>query len=201
MGRGQDTEAQQVLDLLKVQELSDYLKIVRGNSQTAKGVDIQRSEQNIIALGNELAELQKLDRLTPTQEQRLAYLTNQESDRNQQFNAFLQSPEVQKQIKQLSLEKAKNVDLEEYNRLRESLSQVKNAALFYPLILDDRLELILITATTPPIRKTVNLRPYRSLIFLMQMRFINFHFLVLLLRVNINKGHYSFNLFVMHIRR
>ena len=42
---------------------------------------------------------------------------------------------------------------------------------------------------------------YRSLIFLMQMRFINFHFLVLLLRVNINKGHYSFNLFVMHIRR
>ncbi|OYQ62508.1 hypothetical protein B9G53_21795, partial [Pseudanabaena sp. SR411] len=151
-------EAQQVLDLLKVQELSDYLKTVRGNSQTAKGVDIQRPEQNIIALGNELAELQKLDRLTPTQEQRLAYLTNQESDRNQQFNAFLQSPKVQKQIKQLSLEKAKNVDLEEYNRLRESLSQVKNAALFYPLILDDRLELILITATTPPIRKTINLK-------------------------------------------
>ena len=42
---------------------------------------------------------------------------------------------------------------------------------------------------------------YRSLIFLMQMRFINFHFLALLLRININKGHYSFNLFVIHIRR
>ena len=51
-------------------------------------------------------------------------------------------------------------------------------------------------------RKVINsFITYRSLIFLMQMRFINFHFLVLLLRVNINKGHYSFNLFVMHIRR
>ena len=48
---------------------------------------------------------------------------------------------------------------------------------------------------------TLSIVTYRSLIFLMQMRFINFHFLVLLLRVNINKGHYSFNLFVMHIRR
>ena len=152
-------EAQQVLDLLKVQELSDYLRTVRGNNDTAKGVDLQRPEQNIIALGIELAELQKLDKPNSTQEQRLAYLTNQETDRNQQFNAFLKSPEVQKQIKQLTQEeKSQNLDIEKFNRLRKSLAQVKNAALFYPLILDDRLELILITATTPPIRKTVNIK-------------------------------------------
>jgi CHAT domain-containing protein len=154
-------EAQQVLDLLKVQELSDYLKTVRGNSQTAKGVDLQPPEQNIFALGNELAELQKIkyDNLTQTQKTRLAYLTNQESDRNRQFNEFLKHPEVQKQIEELRrVEKQQNVNIETYNQLRKKLAQVKNAALFYPLILDDRLELILITASTPPIRKTTNLK-------------------------------------------
>ncbi|MEE3720024.1 tetratricopeptide repeat protein, partial [Tumidithrix elongata RA019] len=155
-------EAQQVLDLLKVQELSDYLKTVRGNDQTAKGTDLQRPEQTFIALGNELADLQKLDRLgklDPVKQQRLAYLTSQESDRNQQFNAFLKSPEVQKQIEQLRrTEQAQNVDIEKFNRLRKSLAQAQNAALLYPLILDDRLELILITATTPPIRRTINIK-------------------------------------------
>ena len=150
-------EAQQILDLLKVQELSDYFRSAEvGDS--AKKADYQPPEQNIIALGNELAKLQQLDTLTREQEQRLAYLTNQESDRNEQFNAFLNSPEVQKQIKQLTIEKAKNVDLEAYNTLRTSLTEIKNAVVFYPLILEDRLELILITANTAPIRKTVNIK-------------------------------------------
>jgi len=155
-------EAQQVIDLLTVQVLDDYLKTVRGNAQTAKGTDLQRPEQTIIALGNELSALQKLARsgkLDPAKQQRLAYLTSQESDLNQQFNAFLKSPEVQKQIEQLRRsEQAQNVDIEKFNRLRKSLAQVQNAALLYPLILDDRLELILITATTPPIRRTINLK-------------------------------------------
>ncbi|MEA5476746.1 tetratricopeptide repeat protein [Pseudanabaena galeata UHCC 0370] len=150
-------EAQQVLDLLKVQELSGYFRSA-DVGDSAKQADYQPPEQNIIALGNELAKLQQLDTLTKEQEQRLAYLTNQESDRNAQFNAFLNSPEVQKQIKQLTLEKAKNVDLEEYNRLRASLTEIKNAVVFYPLILEDRLELILITANTAPIRKTVKIK-------------------------------------------
>ena len=150
-------EAQQILDLLKVQELSDYFRSAEVGDST-KQADYQPPEQNIIALGNELAKLQQLDTLTKEQEQRLAYLTNQESDRNAQFNAFLNSPEVQKQIKQLTLEKAKNVDLEAYNTLRTSLAEIKNAVVFYPLILEDRLELILITANTTPIRKTVNIK-------------------------------------------
>ena len=139
-------EAQQVLDLLKVEELNEYLRNVRGNEKTAQGTDFQRPEQTIIALGNELADLQKLDReskLDTSKQQRLAYLTNQESDRTQQFNAFLKSPEIQKQIEELRrIEKSQNVDIEKYNRLRKNLAQVPNAAILYPLILSDRLELI-----------------------------------------------------------
>ncbi|MEB3339112.1 MAG: tetratricopeptide repeat protein [Leptolyngbyaceae bacterium] len=43
-------EAQQVLDLLKVEELGEYFRTVRGNSQIAKGTDLQRPEQNKILL-------------------------------------------------------------------------------------------------------------------------------------------------------
>jgi len=155
-------EAQQVLDLLKVEELSEYLRTVRGNSETAKGTDLQKPEQNIIALSNELAELQKLDRegkLDPQQQPRLAFLANNEKEYNKQFNAFLKTPAVQNEIQELRrTQSAQNVDIEKYNRLRGNLSKLQNAALFYPLVLEDRLELILIIANAPPIRKTINLK-------------------------------------------
>ena len=152
-------EAQQVLDLLKVEELSEYLKNVRGNEQTAQGVDLQSPEQNIIALGNELTALQQLAELTPAQKQRLSELTNQEINRNEQFNAFLNTPLIQKQLEELRrIEKAQNVDIEKFNRLRANLRKVKNAVILYPLILEDRLELIIITANTPPIRKTTKIK-------------------------------------------
>jgi CHAT domain-containing protein len=152
-------EAQQVLDLLKVEELSEYLKNVRGNDQTALGVDLQSPEQNIIALGNELTALQQLAQLTPAQKQRLSELTNQEINRNEQFNAFLNTPLIQKQLKELQrIANAENVDIGKFNRLRSNLLKVKNAVILYPLILEDRLELIIITANTPPIRKTTKIK-------------------------------------------
>ncbi|MCA6575238.1 MAG: CHAT domain-containing protein, partial [Pseudanabaena sp. M53BS1SP1A06MG] len=155
-------EAQQVLDLLKVEELSEYLRTVRVNPETAKGTDLQKSEQNIIALSNELAELQRLaieDKLPPQQQPRLAFLTDNEKEYNKQFNAFLQIPAVQKEIQELRrTQSAQNVDIQKYNRLRGNLGKLQNAALFYPLVLEDRLELILIIANAPPIRKTVNLK-------------------------------------------
>ncbi|MCA6597395.1 MAG: tetratricopeptide repeat protein [Pseudanabaena sp. M046S1SP1A06QC] len=155
-------EAQQVLDLLKVEELSEYLKTVRGNNETTKGTDLQKPEENIIALSNELAELQRLaieDKLPPQQQPRLAFLTNNEIEQNKQFNAFLQVPVVQEEIQKLRrTQSAESVKIESYNRLRRNLGKLQNAALFYPLILEDRLELILIIANAPPIRKTINLK-------------------------------------------
>ena len=152
-------EAQQVLDLLKVEEINEYLRNVRGNSETAKGTDLQKPEQNIIALSNELAELQKLDRekLDPQQKQRLAELTNQEIDRSNQFNQFLDSPVVKEQIRLLRLIESQNIEIGKYPHLRKKLAQAKNAAILYPLILEDRLELILVTSISTPIRKTIKI--------------------------------------------
>jgi CHAT domain-containing protein len=156
-------EAQQVLDLLKVEELNEYLKNVRGISKTAQGVDIRQPEQNIIALATELSSLQQKDRegkLNQSEEQRLAQLVQTEQDHNKQFNSFLNSPEIKKLITELRrVEDQQNLNLSSYRKLQKDvLTQIPKALLLYPLILDDRIELIIINAKTPPLRRTVNIK-------------------------------------------
>ncbi|NMF57678.1 CHAT domain-containing protein [Pseudanabaena yagii] len=156
-------EAQQVLDLLKVQELSSYLNNVQGNTQTQQGVDLQPSEQSIITLASELNSLQKKDRegnITEGEQKRLTQLVQAEQSQNEKFNSFLNSPEIKKLTDEIRrTEQQQNVNLASYRKLqREVLTQLPSAVMLYPLILDDRLELVLVSANTPPIRRTVNLK-------------------------------------------
>lgn len=161
-------EAQQVLDLLKVQELEDYLSTVRGNAETRKGVIVLRSEQEILAqfdarqtsaieLGNELAQLRQIPEAqrTPAQQQRLVQLDTLQNTLNQDFNEFLRSPSVQAALDQLSRTALRQaVDLADLNAQRQQLQDL-NAVLLYPFILDDRLELIITTPQSAPLRRTV----------------------------------------------
>jgi hypothetical protein len=96
-------EAQQVLDLLKVQELEDYLRNTR--SSNTPELTILKPEAEIlkrygelqasaIKLGDRLAQLRQLNSknaLTPPQTQELAQLTQLETDLNRQFNQFVDS--------------------------------------------------------------------------------------------------------------
>lgn len=162
-------EAQQVLDLLKVQELDDYLRNVRGNQQTAQGIEVLSPEAEIlrkysilqesaVKLGQELAQLREVPetKRTAQQQQRIAQLVQLETELNQQFNRFLDSSDVEILVEQLSrTARRQNVNLEDLNALRSTLRKYR-AVLLYPLILDDRLELILTTADSPPLRRTVN---------------------------------------------
>jgi CHAT domain-containing protein len=163
-------EAQQILDLLKVQELEDYLKNVRGNSQTSKGVDFLQPEQQIltqfneplktaIQLGEELSQLQQIPeaKRNPTQQQRITQLVALQEKLNQQFNDFIKSPAVQAAIDQLKPSILRQtVDLADLDALRDNLKQL-NAVLLYPLILPDRLELIITPPDSAPLRRTVQL--------------------------------------------
>ena len=154
-------EAQQVLDLLKVQELSDYLRNVRGNEETEKGIAIQPAEQNIIALTRELTTLQQKEgKLNELEQQRLTQLVQTEQNQSKQFNAFLNSPEVQKQFAELRrTEKQQNLEPDRFRSLgKDILGQTPNAVILYPLVLGDRLELILISAKGLPIRRTVKVK-------------------------------------------
>ncbi|HEY9640583.1 MAG TPA: CHAT domain-containing protein, partial [Coleofasciculaceae cyanobacterium] len=165
-------EAQRVLDLLKVQELQDYVRDVRGgNSDTQAGIDLVRPEQEIlrqfnerqttaVQLGQELTQLQQQARsgqpLTPAQEQRKAELVQLQQALSAQFVAFLSSPEIKQLVTQLTASAPQqNLNLQSFNKLQDTLTQL-NAAIFYPLVLDDRLELVISVPGSPPLRRTVN---------------------------------------------
>lgn len=161
-------EAQRVLDLLKVQELEDYLKNVRGNANTASGLEFYQPEaeilarynelqQNVIEIGSELRELQQKENLTPAEQQKRDRLDQLLTEVKQQFNQFSRSPEIRSLIEKLSFEaREQTLSLGELDRLRDKLGEL-NAVLFYPLILEDRLELVITTPNSPPLRRTVNI--------------------------------------------
>jgi len=163
-------EAQRVLDLLKVQELDDYLNNVRGTGNTAKGVPNLPPEQQVtdnsqaildqaIILGKELTQLRQKSNRTPEEEQRIAQLVNAQEIILADFNTFIESDEVEALIAQLTPKTRKPDlvdDLEDFIGLQDNLKNLhQNAVLLYPLILDDRIELILTTPDSPPIRRTV----------------------------------------------
>ena len=161
-------EAQQVLDLLKIQELEDYLRNVRG---TKEKLVILRPEAeiltkynqlqtNIIKLGQELTQLRKIaeNSRTTTQKQRIAELVKLQADLNKQFNEFSESTEIIALLNKLSRQAQKMaVDLSDLDALRDDL-KLLDAVMLYPLILEDRLELIITTPNSPPLRRTVKVK-------------------------------------------
>ncbi|MCU0527821.1 MAG: CHAT domain-containing protein, partial [Elainella sp. Prado103] len=89
------------------------------------------------------------------EQQRQDQLAQLQADLNQQFNDFAKSPAVRSLIEQLDFDvREQTISLGALDRLRDKLGQL-NAALLYPLILDDRIELIITTPNSPPLRRTV----------------------------------------------
>jgi CHAT domain-containing protein/Tfp pilus assembly protein PilF len=159
-------EAQQVLDLLKVQELNDYLKNVRGKSAQLDNLPPEtvilkkygELEASAIQLGDELAKLRIIPEIarTPAQTQRISQLVNLQEDISKQFNEFADRPDIQALAKALSREEGKQtVDTKQLDALRGELGKL-NAVIITPLILEDRLELIITTPNAPPLHRTVN---------------------------------------------
>jgi CHAT domain-containing protein/Tfp pilus assembly protein PilF len=162
-------EAQQVLDLLKVREIEDYFRSKRGTGQQ---LVVLRPEEEIlkkydeqqktaIKLGQELTQLQKIAserQLTPDELQQRNKLVRIQEDFNKQFNQFSELPEIVQLLNQLSRSERKQIlDLADLDGLRDDL-RLNSAVLFYPLILDDRLELIITTPDSPPLHRTVNVK-------------------------------------------
>jgi len=169
--KGRVMEALQVLDLLKVQDLQDFLKDVKGNERTALGVEMLLQEQKFldefntiqdraVKLGDELTELRKLQPLTPSQQQRLNEIEQIQQQVNQQLIAHLQSDSTKALIAQLQQTAAKqNTNLNAYKDLSVRVQRLgQGTALFYPLILDNRIELVLFIPNQPPIHRSVNIK-------------------------------------------
>jgi CHAT domain-containing protein/Tfp pilus assembly protein PilF len=162
-------EAEQVLDLLKIQELDDSFRGVQGNATTQKGVIFLRQEQIIldkyyahlsaVQIGNQRRQTQSLSRsgkkLSSQQQKELIQSDKIQTEIKGQFNQFINSPDIKQISAQLTRTGQDQIPLEVFDKLRSNLRQLGNAALVYPLILDDRLELIITTPDSPPLRRTV----------------------------------------------
>ncbi|MFM7601022.1 MAG: CHAT domain-containing protein [Pseudanabaena sp.] len=120
--QGRIIEAIQVLDLLKVQELEDYLKNIKGNNRTAEGIRLLEPEKIV---SNQLSAASK---------EKLYELNRQ----------------LATQIQQLPKS--------EINRVPDYLKQIpQGTVLLYPLILRDRLELIVFSKNNIPVNRTVKI--------------------------------------------
>ncbi|WP_008317101.1 CHAT domain-containing protein [Leptolyngbya sp. PCC 6406] len=158
-------EAQRVLDLLRVQELDDYLGGVRSNAQTQSGVDLRGAETEIsnrtVAIGYQLAQLRAIPfgQLSEAQRQQLAALDTQQQQQIQDFRGFITSPEIQSLVAQLAPGNQSQdllAELESFVNLQQSLAALdQNAVMIYPVILPDRLELVLLTPFSEPARYPV----------------------------------------------
>ncbi len=124
-------EAMQVLDLLKVQDLQDFAKNVKGNATPATGIELLPQETFILQTLNASAQ--------------------------QSFSDLLKVPTIQAQVQMLQgTATDQNLKLNTYQDLQARRQKLgENVALFYPLVLDDRLELVILTKDRPPIRKSV----------------------------------------------
>ncbi len=120
--KGRVMEALQILDLLKVQELEDYLKNIKGSDRTAQGVRLLEVER---AISDKLLAVS--------------------FENSKELNSQLAS-----QIKQLPKS--------EINKVPDYLHKIpQGTVLIYPLILGDRLEIILFSPNTLPISRTVKI--------------------------------------------
>ncbi|HIK07648.1 MAG TPA: tetratricopeptide repeat protein [Trichormus sp. M33_DOE_039] len=181
------SEAQQVLDLLKIQEMNDFIGNQRSvpkktavvnsgqrgtntETPTPQNLPLKPQEQDItqkysaiqdkaIALGQELTNLRKIPQSSRTsaQEKRITELVKLEQTITAEFNKFTKNPAVVALVQQLSTNSGQeNLSLRQLNSLRDNLRQLnQKAVLLYPLVLEDRLELVLVTADSPPIHRPV----------------------------------------------
>jgi CHAT domain-containing protein/tetratricopeptide (TPR) repeat protein len=165
-------EAQQILDLLKIQEAANFLGPVRGNTSTATGITMLPPEQQIqkqyalllqqsIRVGKELAVLNNIDKnnRTTAQNDTLQQLIKQEQQLLRAFISFIESNEIRDLVDQLSREvRTQMPALEQLRPLRDNLKRLgERIVLLYPLIMEDRLELILVTGVSPPLHVPVSI--------------------------------------------
>ncbi|MEO0707072.1 MAG: CHAT domain-containing protein [Cyanobacteria bacterium J06649_5] len=158
-------EAQQVLDLLKIQEIDDYLRGVGGTESAFSILSPERSildrHNEIVAsavnLSQELSDLQETEELerSDQQNQRIDTILELQEEITQEFLSFSRSREIQEFVAALvpAIRNAA-IQLESFNLIQKDLPSL-NAALIYPLILDDRLEVVALLPDTPPLRRTV----------------------------------------------
>ena len=175
IGQNRLLEAQRVIDLLKLQEADEFLGSVRGNGETAAGIPQTATEREILGdydelsrkaveAGIELATLVERLRVIPREErppedlERLANLRTLLDAMRAAFIAFLSSPEVREVMAEAQRRiGVEAVEIPQLDNIGVKLRELdRNAVVLYPLMLPDRVELLLATPRSEPIHRRVD---------------------------------------------
>lgn len=112
-----------------------------------------------VAISRELAELEKIpvNQRQQAEQQRIQEIRLQQGETRRIFDQFLSSPEVENLIKNIS-QNQHNINIRNYQNLQKLLENLpEKSVIFYPLVLDNRLELLLVTNQAAiPLRQPVN---------------------------------------------
>ncbi|MEL6130042.1 MAG: CHAT domain-containing protein [Cyanobacteria bacterium J06628_4] len=131
-------EAQQILDLLKIQELEDYFQDVRAERPRVNKIPYLAPEQRLLNRHQALL---------------LADLT--ETDPVLSLENFLNDPEVAAALEMLGRLDETKLQPEPLHQLQQKLQRLPHrSAVLYPLVLEDRLELLLVPPNGAPIHQT-----------------------------------------------
>ncbi|NEQ51377.1 MAG: DUF2225 domain-containing protein [Leptolyngbya sp. SIO3F4] len=132
-------EAQQVLDLLKIQELEEYLHDVRGDrSQVNEKLPYLDAEKILIEYY-----------------QTLLLKGQSETDPVLRQEDFLNHPAVTNALEILKYSDSSQPQPESLLQLQQKLQKLPHiSAVLYPLVLEDRIELLLVPSVGTPIHRT-----------------------------------------------
>ncbi|NEP61258.1 MAG: tetratricopeptide repeat protein [Symploca sp. SIO2G7] len=141
LSQGRVLEAQQVLELLKMEELREFTRNTNSESQTIEIAMNRREEQTIqehsslIALGKQIYECQQ------TRCQQLSQLLDQRDVLTQEFNQVVE--QLEQQVRDRLTQDDAILDPKDLSRkAREIVEAQPRSVLIYPLVLEDKIWLL-----------------------------------------------------------
>ena len=161
IAQGRLPEAQQVLDLLKEQEYSDYLRgetadalnpIALTPAEEKAEEDYQGSTAQIVSLGEQWARLKKLASRTPEQEKQYRQLTDQLDAASKGLNGYYarlyvlfgKNSDANKQVADVK---------GDVSLLEDQIAETPHAVALYTMVTSDHYRVIVITAAATVARE------------------------------------------------
>lgn len=140
LSQGRIIEAQQVLELLKVQEIRDYTRNGKAGGENA-GIPFNQIEAKIInTYGSLIAFGQRVDECKRTECSQLNQLNEQLQSVTEQYNQIVQS--LKKEISDRTIQDPAFFDPTKSAKAAEIVEYQPNTVLIYPFVLEDKIWLL-----------------------------------------------------------
>ncbi|NEQ72060.1 MAG: tetratricopeptide repeat protein [Okeania sp. SIO2C9] len=160
-------EAHQIIDLIKVQEIFEHMGSLQIDNHKYSELPFLESEELFWKKYSQLIEA-----ASDTKNQ------NQLEKKLLEIIEFFDSKEVKfivSELEENAEEQKLSSDIVFSLQFELKEHQKKNTVVLYPLVLEDRLELILVSSNSPPVHRTVSVKreEFNQAIFELRVRLIN----------------------------